>query len=43
MMHMQFVWPTLSASRKSHMADHVLFEKENDFHKAFVLAAGWLT
>ena len=40
-MHTQFVWPTLSASHKSCMADCILFEKENDFHMAFVLAA-WL-
>ena len=42
-MHTQFVWPTLSASYKSYMANHILFEKENDFHMAFVLAIGQLT
>ena len=25
---------------KSHMANHILFEKEDDFHTAFVLATG---
>ena len=28
---------------KSRMADHLLFEKENDFHMTFGLAIGWLT
>ena len=28
---------------KSHMADHILFEKEDDFCTTFVLAIGQLT
>ena len=28
---------------KSHTADHVLFEKENDFRMAFVMAVAWPT
>ena len=42
-MHTQFVWLTLSASCKSHMVDCILFEKENDFRMAFVLAISQLT
>ena len=39
-MHTQFVQLTLLASHKSHTADHLLFEKENDFCMAFVSATG---
>ena len=35
----RYCWPP----SKSRMADHVLFEKENDFCTAFVLAIGWPT
>ena len=28
---------------KSHMADHILFEKESNFCTTFGLAIGWLT
>ena len=35
----QLCWPP----SKSHMADCILFEKESDFHMAFVLAVGWPT
>ena len=35
--------PTLLAPCKSHMADCTLFEKENDFCTAFVLAVSWPT
>ena len=43
MMHAQFTRRTLSASCKSHTANHILFEKENYFCMAFVLAIGQLT
>ena len=43
MMCTQFVQPTLSASHKSYTANSILFEKESDFHMAFVLATGWPT
>ena len=34
---------TLLASCKSHMVNCILFEKENNFCMAFVLAISWLT
>ena len=42
-MHVQFVWPTLSATPQSCMANCILFEKENNFHMAFVLGIGQMT
>ena len=43
MMHAQFIQPTLSASCKSHMANSIIFEKENYFRIAFVSAVSWPT
>ena len=43
MMHAQFTQLTCWPPHKSCMADCILFEKENDFHMAFVLAVGWPT